>query len=203
MSTRKTMGKRTSRETYCVYVHEFPNGKRYFGQTCVSPEERWRNGKRYSGLMKKAIDKYGWENIIHKILFTELDADTADLIERMLIKLHKTNDAKYGYNITSGGDGYRGTRHSESTKELLRQRAKDQWEKQRAEGYRPPPITEEARANLSKAHLGQEAWNKGKHSMTEEMKQNLKEARRRFWEDVRNGKRENPNKRNVGDGTNE
>ena len=197
------MGKKTGRNSYCIYVHEFPNGKRYIGQTCVDPQIRWRDGKRYSGLMKKAIDKYGWENILHKILITELDLETANIVEELLIKLLKTNDPRYGYNITSGGDGYKGASHSEKTKELLRQRAKEQWEKQKAEGYKPPPITEEARDHLSKSHIGKEAWNKGKHSMTEEMKQNLKDARKRFWEDVRNGKRENPNKRYAGDVTNE
>ena len=189
------MGKRTCRNNYLIYVHEFPNGKKYFGQTCVDPEVRWRNGKRYSGLMKRAIDKYGWENIIHKILITELDADSANEAERYLIELFQTNNPKYGYNITSGGDGYRGTAHTESTKELLRQKAKKQWEKQKEDGYTPPQITEEARKHLSEAHIGQKAWNKGKHTMTDNMKQDLRLARKKFWEDVRNGIRENPNKR--------
>lgn len=196
------MGKKTNKCTYCIYVHEFPNGKKYVGQTCVDPETRWRGGKRYSGLMKRAIDKYGWKNISHNILVTELDAKTANALETFLIFLLHTNDPKHGYNITSGGDGYRGTSHTESTKEVLRVKAKEQWERQRRSGYKPPPITEEARKNLSKSHLGQEAWNKGKHTMTEEMKSNLREARKRYWAAVRNGEREGPKNKNVGD-TNE
>lgn len=191
------MGKRTDKRTYCIYIHEFPNGKKYVGQTCVEPHERWRNGKRYSGLMKRAIDKYGWENIGHKILFTELDADSANEIERFLIEVLQTNNPQYGYNITSGGDGYRGTSHTESTKSILREKAKEQWQRQKAEGYVPPPITEEAREHLSKAHIGQKAWNKGKKTMTDEMKQKLRDARKQFWEDVRNGRRDNPNIREV------
>ena len=187
------MGKRTERRTYCIYVHTFPNGKRYIGQTCVAPEIRWREGKRYSGLMRKAIDKYGWENIVHEILYTELDADTANRIERELIEAMNTTDPEHGYNITSGGDGYRGATHSEETKKLLREKAKEQWKKQKCEGYTPPPITEEHRRHLSESHLGQPAWNKGKHTMTEEMKETLREARKRYWEDVRAGRRDKTN----------
>ena len=191
------MGRRTDKQTYCIYAHEFPNGKKYIGQTCVEPETRWRNGKRYSGLMKRAIDKYGWENIVHTILFTELDADLANEIERQLIKQYQTNNPKYGYNITAGGDGFRGSGHSEETKQALRKRAKEQWERQKKNGYKPPAISESARKHLSESHIGQKAWNKGKHSMTDEMKQNLREARKRFWEDVRAGIKPNPNKREV------
>ena len=145
--------------------------------------------------MKKAIDKYGWENIVHEILFTELDFDSANEIERLLIKAWETNNPEHGYNITDGGDGYRGATHSEETREILKEKAREQWERQKANGYKPPPITEEQRKHLSESHMGQEAWNKGKHTMTEEMKANLREARKRYWEEVRLGIRENPRKK--------
>lgn len=131
--------------------------------------------------MRKAIDKYGWENITHRILVADLDAETANTVERALIWLLQTNDPNHGYNITSGGDGYRGTTHTEKTKETLRQKAIEQWERQKGNGYTPPPITDEARRHLSESHKGQKAWNKGKHTMTEEMKRNLREARKRYW----------------------
>lgn len=196
------MGKKTDRQNYCIYVHEFPNGKKYIGQTCVDPETRWRRGNRYSGLMKKAINKYGWDNITHRILLEGLDVETADLIERLLIVLLKTNDPAFGYNITAGGDGYRGATHSDKTKELIRQKAKEQWARQKAAGYVPPPITKEHRAHLSESHKGQKAWNKGKSTMTEEMKQNLRDARKRYWEEVKNGERPAPKRRSkpMGDG---
>ncbi len=189
------MGARTDKSTYCIYVHIFPNGKRYVGQTCVDPYKRWRGGKRYSGLMRKAIDKYGWDNITHEILYSGLTVDAANKIEMDLIKEFKTTNPKYGYNITKGGDGYKGAHHSGKTRTLLREKARKQWERQRAEGYAPPPITDEAREHLSKAHIGQTAWNKGKHTMTDEMKASLREARKRFWDDVRAGRARNPNSR--------
>lgn len=32
---------------YIVYVHIFPNGKKYFGITSKAPNQRWENGKGY------------------------------------------------------------------------------------------------------------------------------------------------------------
>lgn len=191
------MGKRTDKDTYCIYMHTFPNGKRYIGQTCVKPEIRWRGGRRYSGLMGRAVKKYGWENIKHEILCTDLSQDAANEAEIKLIAEYDTTNPNKGYNITVGGDGYRGTTHTEKSKEIIRQKAREQWRRQKAEGYTPPPITEEHRRHLSESHMGQRAWNKGKHTMDDETKARLREARKKFWDDVRNGLKDNPNKRTA------
>lgn len=53
---------------YIVYAHVNKlNGKTYIGQTCQSPERRWRNGDGYKHNLyfRRAIDKYGWDNFIH------------------------------------------------------------------------------------------------------------------------------------------
>lgn len=47
--------------------------------------------------------KYGWCNIKHEILYTNLTKDEADNIEKELIKLFRSNEKDYGYNIESGG----------------------------------------------------------------------------------------------------
>lgn len=54
------------KNSYCVYCHTFPNGKRYVGISSDC-EKRWRNGKGYETQpkMNRAIQKYGWENIKH------------------------------------------------------------------------------------------------------------------------------------------
>ena len=61
---------------YVVYEHLFPNGKRYIGITSKIPEKRWENGCGYTKskqpAMYNAVQKYGWENIKHNILFTDL-----------------------------------------------------------------------------------------------------------------------------------
>ena len=55
--------------SYSVYKHTFPNGKVYIGITSQKPEDRWSKGKGYQRqpLIYNAINKYGWDNIVHKI----------------------------------------------------------------------------------------------------------------------------------------
>lgn len=98
---------------YIVYMHIFPNGKKYIGITCKSPNGRWEGGTGYSvksqPIMYHAIQKYGWENVEHKILHQDLTYEKAIEIEKQLIAQHKTNCKRYGcafgYNMTDGGEG--------------------------------------------------------------------------------------------------
>lgn len=92
-------------DNYKVYIHIFPNNKVYIGMTCQEPKKRWQNGKAYkeNRHLYNAINKYGWENIEHKILFDNLEKEEAELKEIDLISKYKANDNQYGYNIEYGG----------------------------------------------------------------------------------------------------
>lgn len=93
---------------YCVYCHTNKiNGKNYFGITCKIPERRWANGYGYrdSPRFWNAIQKYGWDNFYHKILFDGLTRKQACEMEMKLIKTFKSHDDRFGYNISMGGDG--------------------------------------------------------------------------------------------------
>ena len=106
---------------YKVYVHITPNGKRYFGITRTRLSARWQNGKGYkcNPYFNRAILKYGWENIEHKVLFENLTKEEAEQKEKELIAEYKTTNSKFGYNIDNGGNS-RGT-HSEATRQKLRE----------------------------------------------------------------------------------
>lgn len=93
---------------YYVYCHinNF-NGKRYIGLTKQTPEIRWgAQGVNYksSPHFYSAIQKYGWNNFTHKILYSDLTRKQACQKERELIQYYKTQNNKYGYNIMEGGD---------------------------------------------------------------------------------------------------
>lgn len=89
---------------YCVYIHIFPNGKVYIGQTRQKPETRWSKGKGYRGqFVGRAIHKYGWDNIIHKIVKSHLTKDQANELEIELIKKYDSTNKRSGYNIAFGG----------------------------------------------------------------------------------------------------
>lgn len=94
------------KEKFIVYLHTAPNGKRYVGITCQKPENRYgRNGNGYKYMLfGKAIAKYGWENILHEVVFEGLSREDACKKEQELIKEYKTHNPKYGYNCTFGGD---------------------------------------------------------------------------------------------------
>lgn len=97
---------------YCVYKHTNKiNGKVYVGKTCANPpKRRWGNdGSGYikSPLFWNAIQKYGWENFEHEILIGNLTEEEANDLEKKFIIEFKSNDRKFGYNLTGGGDGVR------------------------------------------------------------------------------------------------
>lgn len=103
-----------------VYIYTFPNGKKYIGQTSTSFERRAENGHGYkTQLVGRAIEKYGWENI-QKEIFECNSKEEMDVLERKLIALYKTQDRSFGYNITDGGEGVNGFKHSETSKEKMR-----------------------------------------------------------------------------------
>ncbi len=112
-------------KSWTVYEHISPSGKVYVGITCQKPTKRWKCGAGYvrtDGHQKKfanAILKYGWDNIEHKIVATGLTKDEACVIEQTLISKYKR--LKRSYNITDGGDGGLGTKHSDETKKRLRE----------------------------------------------------------------------------------
>lgn len=135
---------------YKVYMHICPNDKKYIGITKQEPDKRWKKGKGYRTQehFKKAIDKYKWENIKHLILFENLTKNEANEKEIELIKRYKTNNYKYGYNVTSGGDGVRDVIISEKQKQILKIALKGN---QNAKGYKH---TNEEKEKMRLAKLG-------------------------------------------------
>lgn len=91
---------------YCVYLHTSPSGKHYVGITSQNPKDRWDYGYGYKQNKHFwfAIQKYGWNNIKHDVLLTELSKKEAKQNEILLIKKYKSDNGKYGYNNTKGGD---------------------------------------------------------------------------------------------------
>lgn len=93
-------------ENYKIYCHLFPNGKRYIGLTGTSLARRFRNGEGYNKCpyMKKAIEKYGWENIEHLLLEDNLTKEEAEEKEKYYIQLYDTRNQERGYNLAVGGN---------------------------------------------------------------------------------------------------
>ena len=103
-------------------MHICPNGKIYIGITSQLVEKRWQNGYGYrNSLFYNAINKYGWDNIIHKIIISNITQKSAEYLEQILIAKLQSNDRKFGYNITNGGHVFK---HSDETKEKISNKLK-------------------------------------------------------------------------------
>lgn len=112
---------------YSVYVHTTPNGKKYIGYTGNNVKRRWGNGKHYKQHKHfyNAIQKYGWENITHEIVFQTDNKQYALEKEMEYIKLYKSNNRKFGYNNSIGGEsGFNGGKHSYRTIQRLKNNSK-------------------------------------------------------------------------------
>ena len=98
----------TKDKNFYVYMHVNKiNNKKYIGITSQERvNDRWRSdGSGYkTQVFGKAIDKYGWENFDHIILFEGLSEQEAINKEIELIQKYNTRNPKNGYNISEGGD---------------------------------------------------------------------------------------------------
>lgn len=106
--------------TWTLYEHVSPSGKKYVGVTSMRPESRWEGGSGYRPCKAfyKAIQKYGWDNFKHNIIAGNLGEKTAKNMEKDLIAFNKAKGISY--NITDGGDGSLGRPCSELRREMTR-----------------------------------------------------------------------------------
>lgn len=127
---------------YIVYMHTSPSNKKYIGITSQKPERRWRkNGCGYKDHLYfwRAIQKYGWDNFKHDILYTDLTKEEAEEKEVELIAYHNSNNINFGYNMSVGGESG-------------------------SKGYK---YTDEQRKHLSEVHKGEKNGMYGKHHTEE------------------------------------
>ena len=148
---------------YTVYQHKNKiNGKVYIGITSQKLEQRWGSqGCNYksSPHFYSAIQKYGWDNFEHNILFTDLTKEQACLKEQELIKEYNSMNREFGYNSTSGGDIF--TMNEETKQKISQAMIRNQ----NGLGH---PCSEEKKEKISNAQKGRK--------FTEEHKQKLSEA---------------------------
>ena len=113
---------------YSVYQHITPDGMYYFGAT-QNVERRWsRNGAEYKGTgLYPYIEKYGWENIQHIVLFREQTRENALWIEDFLITTAREDGVcinKQRSGLVSKEEGYnqdRNQKYYEQNKDRIRE----------------------------------------------------------------------------------
>lgn len=149
---------------WCVYVHTNKiNGKKYVGITSRKPEDRWDYGCGYRGQVYfyRAIQKYGWDNFKHEVLLTNETKEYACAAEKCLIKAYASNNPKYGYNLSSGGEaGAAGIPWSEERRKALSDKFKgrklsDEWKEKIRKAKTGTHASEETKKKLSEQKQGE------------------------------------------------
>jgi len=151
-------------DTWKVYVHQNKiNGKMYIGITSLPLKKRFECSgtgyKRHNVKFWRAIQKYGWDNFEHILFADNLTEAEANNMEHLLIE--KFDTIKNGYNCREGG---RAGKLSEETKQLIREKRALQ------------EIPYESIMKAAEKNRG--------IKRTEEFKQNLKNAKRKFMKKV-------------------
>ena len=159
-------------KVYSIYeIQNKINNKRYIGFTRYQhPIQRFYRHIRISEdstnhdfrIIHKAIAKYGRENFTFKILYQSLDQKhTLKEMEPYFIK-HYDSFGPNGYNLTRGGEGILGHRHSEETRAKIKEKraiqifSPDCIEKLKQHGLKGSPaynkrFTEETKSKLSES----------------------------------------------------
>lgn len=148
---------------YTVYQHiNKENGKVYIGITKQDPEKRWgTNGSNYSSSphFYSAIQKYGWDNFEHLILFENQTKENACEKEKELIKQFDATNRDRGYNQTTGGEVFELNDDAKMKKSAsmmgnkngLGHPCSDEKKRKIADAQRGVPFTEDHKQKLSES----------------------------------------------------
>ena len=170
-------------KSYKVYIHTFPNNKRYVGITSSGTLHRWGDhGQGYVNqkLMWRAIQKYGWDNIQHIVIADNLSKKQACELEIQLIAFFQSNKPSHGYNVSDGGNipAPRSEETQRRITEKLRGRKLSAETKQKMSESRKGELnpfygkkhSEETIAKLRAAHTGKRATENTRQKLSEQRK---------------------------------
>jgi group I intron endonuclease len=202
--------------TACIYkATNQVNGKSYVGKA-VDFTTRKKGHKLLAETGSRcvfhcAIRKYGWESFVWEVLVADERPYVINRLEKFYIKTLETK-LPSGYNMTDGGEGVCGFKHTKETKIQLAalstgrkhaQKTIDKMKKQRADPefrakqsatQKGKKHTAETRAKMTLAHKGKKrspesvaksnAAHRGKKPTAETLAK-MRESHRRWWEKKR------------------
>ena len=149
---------------YIYKITNTVNSKSYIGISIYDPEKRrikeHLNG-RGSKYLSKSVKKYGKESFSYEIIEQNIFPELLPELEIYHIKKHNTI-RPHGYNLTEGGEGALGYKHTEESLLKMSQARKkrvisDETRRRTSESLKGRIVSDETRKKISKS-------NKGKHN---------------------------------------
>lgn len=107
---------------FCTYVHCRPDGRPFYVGKGLPPRSRQLFRSR-SAHHANIVNKYGADNIIVRVVKSGLTEETAFDHERTMIECLRDFDIPI-VNLTAGGEGFRGGRHSQEWKRVTAERSR-------------------------------------------------------------------------------
>jgi hypothetical protein len=170
-----------------VYEHLRNDTNEVFYVGIGAEEKRAFNKKNRSPYWKHIVNKVGYSvNIIHK----DIDWEEAKKIEILLIEKYGRKDLGKGnlVNLTDGGDGVLGLKHSEEARQKISEAGKgntrslgkscsEEARQKISEAQKGKTHSEETREKMSKAQKGENNPNFGK-TLSEEIRLKMSEAQK-------------------------
>lgn len=143
------------------------NNKVYIGKTTrtanIRVKEHFNPKARHGLYFWRAIEKYGKDAFLWEILATIDDEQELNRLEVKYIQQYNSMNPKFGYNLRAGGIG--GSLTDEAKARIGAASTGRKWTPSQREKLlnmlKTRTITDEWRANMSKAHRGQTPSNKG------------------------------------------
>lgn len=138
---------------YIVYkISNTINNKVYFGITQQSLNKRWQqhkcNSSRKNYHLYNAIKKYGFENFKIEVVYNAKNKHDMFKKEIELIHTYKSNDRRYGYNNSTGGEKSKfGSKLSDEQKNKISEYQKNRIRK---------PFTQETKIKMSNSAKGRD-----------------------------------------------
>lgn len=133
-----------------IYCFTSPSNKKYYGKT-INLKKRLiqhKSTKNKNWYICRAIKKYGFENMKFEIveLYENMIKEDIEKIlnerEKFWINRDNTSNEKFGYNLTTGGDGTSGYKQSDEAKKKI------------GDFNRGKIVSKETRDKISKIHKG-------------------------------------------------
>lgn len=130
------------------------------------------NVLEYEYAFHRAIRLYGWDAFEWEVICQSLDGEyLLTIIEPMFIEQYESFGIK-GYNMTKGGEGCLGYKHTDKAKEKLRYPKTEEHKQKLSKVFKNKPLLDTTRQKMSETRKGKKYSKKHRESISKSLARN-------------------------------